>query len=219
MRKKATVSSMHRFKTEDTDTQQWDSRTSAVASDVEQDDTSSSVVSPETAAESLSPTAILTITKLRCQLESKQERINYLEKQVEDLQQDRNFLRAQIENLTRSAKQSEATGVQYVIHRYKQVLSTFNKKKSMSGAFRHYGIDRNTIANTAPIAELHLAAKEMLGVVGLFNPREETLVKYAQKCANLIESDENLSRKIELMKATGELLPITAKKPKMHCMM
>ncbi|KAG9340095.1 hypothetical protein JZ751_022017 [Albula glossodonta] len=109
-----------------------------------------------------------------------------------------------------------ATGVQYVIHRYKQVLSAFNKKKSMSGAFRHYGIDRNTIANTAPIAELYLAAKEMLHLVGLFHPREETLVKYAQKCAVLIESDEALSRKIEQMKATGELLPITAKKSKSH---
>ncbi|KAL2085690.1 hypothetical protein ACEWY4_019010 [Coilia grayii] len=105
-----------------------------------------------------------------------------------------------------------ATGVQYVIHRYKQVLSAFNKKKSMSGAFRHYGIDRNTIANTAPIAELHLAAKEALPLVGLFRPREDTLVNYAQKCALVIESDEALSRKIEQMKATGELLPITAKK-------
>ncbi|KAG7487449.1 hypothetical protein MATL_G00023540 [Megalops atlanticus] len=112
-----------------------------------------------------------------------------------------------------------ATGVQYVIHRYKQVLSAFNKKKSMSGAFRHYGIDRNTIANTAPIAELYLAAKEMLHLVGLFHPREETLVKYAQKCAVVIESDEALSRKIEQMKATGELLPITAKKSKSHSLL
>lgn len=112
-----------------------------------------------------------------------------------------------------------ATGVQYVIHRYKQVLSAFNKKKSMSGAFRHYGIDRNTIANTAPIAELYLAAKENLHLVGLFHPREETLVKYAQKCAILIENDESLTRKIEQMKATGELLPITAKKSKSHSLL
>ncbi|KAK1174048.1 coiled-coil domain-containing protein 106-like isoform X1 [Acipenser oxyrinchus oxyrinchus] len=276
MRKKATVSSMHRLIREDSETLQWDSRAAAAASDAEQDDTSSSVVSTESTAEVLSPTAILTITKLKCQLESKQERITYLEKQIEDLQQDRSFLRSQIENLTRGPKTTEdtkprkrsrttssssacstdsssdmslttvssatssevkkrkhhkdkrrgkkskdysrkrATGVQYVIHRYKQVLSTFNKKKSMSGAFRHYGIDRNTIANTAPIAELHLAAKDMLSVVGLFNSREETLVKYAQKCATLMENDESLSRKIELMKATGELLPITAKKSKIH---
>ncbi|KAJ8278096.1 hypothetical protein GJAV_G00083780 [Gymnothorax javanicus] len=116
----------------------------------------------------------------------------------------------------RGKRGKRATGVEYVVHRYKQVLSAFNKKKSMSGAFRHYGIDRNTIANTAPIAELFLAAKESLPLVGLFHPREETLVKYAQKCAVLIESDMNLSRKIEQMKANGELLPITAKKSKSY---
>nr|XP_046211020.1 coiled-coil domain-containing protein 106 [Oncorhynchus gorbuscha]XP_046211021.1 coiled-coil domain-containing protein 106 [Oncorhynchus gorbuscha]XP_046211022.1 coiled-coil domain-containing protein 106 [Oncorhynchus gorbuscha]XP_046211023.1 coiled-coil domain-containing protein 106 [Oncorhynchus gorbuscha] len=110
-----------------------------------------------------------------------------------------------------------ATGVQYVIHRYKQVLSAFIKKKSMSGAFRHYGIDRNTIANTASIAELYLSAKETLPLVGMFRPREETLVSYAQKCALVIETDVALARKIEQMKATGELLPITVKKTRvMH---
>lgn len=104
-----------------------------------------------------------------------------------------------------------------MIHRYKQVLSAFIKKKSMSGAFRHYGIDRNTIANTASIAELYLAAKETLPLVGMFRPREETLVSYAQKCALVIETDVALARKIEQMKATGELLPITVKKARvMH---
>ncbi|KAI4885107.1 hypothetical protein NFI96_011814 [Prochilodus magdalenae] len=112
-----------------------------------------------------------------------------------------------------------ATGVQYVIHRYKQVLSAFNKKKSMSGAFRHHGIDRNTIANTAPIAELHLAAKEAVPLVGPFRPREETLVNYAQRCALAIETDEELSRKIEHMKANGELLPISAKRARVHTML
>ncbi|XP_028825737.1 coiled-coil domain-containing protein 106-like [Denticeps clupeoides] len=107
-----------------------------------------------------------------------------------------------------------ATGVQYVVHRYKQVLSAFTKKKSMTGAFRHYGIDRNTIANTAPIAELHLAAKESLALVGQFRPGEETLVSFAQKCALVIDTDEELSKKIEQMKATGQLLPITAKRPR-----
>ncbi|XP_076827109.1 coiled-coil domain-containing protein 106-like [Brachyhypopomus gauderio] len=112
-----------------------------------------------------------------------------------------------------------ATGVQYVIHRYKQVLSAYNKKKNMSGAFRHYGIDRNTIANTAPIAEIHLAAKEMVALVGQFRPREETLVNYAQRCALAIETDEALSRRIEQMKADGELLPIAAKKPRVQSLL
>ncbi|XP_068160500.1 coiled-coil domain-containing protein 106-like isoform X3 [Antennarius striatus] len=105
-----------------------------------------------------------------------------------------------------------ATGVQYVIHRYKQVLSAFVKKKSMSEAFRHLGIDRNTIANTASIAELHLAGKDMVPLVGMFRQGEETLVNYAQRCTLVIDSDTDLSRKIDQMKANGELLPISGKR-------
>ncbi|XP_062297389.1 coiled-coil domain-containing protein 106-like [Scomber scombrus] len=107
-----------------------------------------------------------------------------------------------------------ATGVQYVIHRYKQVLSAFIKKKSMSEAFRHLGIDRNTIANTASIAELHLAGKDMVPLVGMFRQGEETLVSYAQRCTLVIDSDADLSRRIDQMKANGELLPISGKRPR-----
>lgn len=109
----------------------------------------------------------------------------------------------------------QATGVQYVIHRYKQVLSAFIKKKSMSEAFRHLGIDRNTIANTASIAELHLAGKDMVSLVGNFRQGEETLVSYAQRCTLVIDSDADLSRKIDQMKANGELLPISGKRSRL----
>ncbi|XP_034022216.1 coiled-coil domain-containing protein 106-like [Thalassophryne amazonica] len=110
-----------------------------------------------------------------------------------------------------------ATGVQYVIHRYKQVLSAFIKKKSMSEAFRHLGIDRNTIANTASIAELHLAGEDMIPLVGMFRQGEETLVSYAQRCTMIIDSDAALARRIDQMKANGELLPISGKRPRvMH---
>lgn len=107
-----------------------------------------------------------------------------------------------------------ATGVQYVIHRYKQVLSAFIKKKSMSEAFRHHGIDRNTIANTASIAELHLAGKDIVPLVGMFRQGEETLVSYAQRCSLVIDTDAELSRRIDQMKANGELLPISGKRPR-----
>lgn len=108
-----------------------------------------------------------------------------------------------------------ATGVQYVIHRYRQVLSAYIKKKSMSEAFRHLGIDRNTIANTASIAELHLAGKDMVPLVGTFRHGEETLVSYAQRCTLAIDSDSDLSRRIDHMKANGELLPISGKRPRL----
>lgn len=107
---------------------------------------------------------------------------------------------------------SPATGVQYVIHRYKQVLTAFVKKKNMSEAFRHLGIDRNTIANTASIAELHLAGVDFVHLVGRFRQGEETLVNYAQRCTMVIDSDSDLSRKIDQMKANGELLPISGKR-------
>ncbi|XP_074550078.1 coiled-coil domain-containing protein 106-like [Halichoeres trimaculatus] len=108
-----------------------------------------------------------------------------------------------------------ATGVQYVIHRYQQVLSAFIKKKSMSEAFRHLGIDRNTIANTASIAELHMACKDLVPLVGMFRQGEETLVSYAQRCTLAIDSDADLSRRIDQMKANGELLPISGKQPRL----
>ena len=84
----------------------------------------------------------------------------------------------------------------------------------MSEAFRHLGIDRNTIANTASIAELHLAGKDMVPLVGLFRQGEETLVSYAQRCTLVIDSDTDLSRRIDQMKANGELLPISGKRPR-----
>lgn len=108
-----------------------------------------------------------------------------------------------------------ATGVQYVVHRYKQVLSAFNKRKNMSEAFRQLGIDRNTIANTASIAELHLANKDMVPLVGQFRQGEETLVSYAQRCTMVIDSDPDLARKIDQMKANGELLPISGKRSRL----
>uniref|UniRef100_A0A8C6TIQ0 Coiled-coil domain-containing protein 106 n=1 Tax=Neogobius melanostomus TaxID=47308 RepID=A0A8C6TIQ0_9GOBI len=108
-----------------------------------------------------------------------------------------------------------ATGVQYVVQRYKQVLSAFNKRKNMSEAFRQLGIDRNTIANTASIAELHLANKDMIPLVGQFRQGEETLVSYAQRCTMVIDSDPDLARKIDHMKANGELLPISGKRSRL----
>ncbi|CAL9698192.1 unnamed protein product [Knipowitschia caucasica] len=116
---------------------------------------------------------------------------------------------------TKDYSRKRATGIQYVIHRYKQVLTAFNKRKNMSEAFRHYGIDRNTIANTASIAEVELAGKDLVRLVGSFRQGEETLVAYAQKCTMIIDSDPDLARKIDQMKANGELLPIAGKRSRM----
>lgn len=51
-----------------------------------------------------------------------------------------------------------------VLCRYKKILGTFQKLKSMSRAFEHHRVDRNTVALTTPIAELLIVAPERLAV-------------------------------------------------------
>lgn len=47
-----------------------------------------------------------------------------------------------------------------VLIRYKKILSTYQRVRSMSRAFQIHGVDRNTMASTSPIAELLLVAPE-----------------------------------------------------------
>ncbi|KAJ0055263.1 hypothetical protein NL108_013575, partial [Boleophthalmus pectinirostris] len=47
-----------------------------------------------------------------------------------------------------------------VLIRYKKILTTYQRVRSMSRAFQIHGVDRNTMASTSPIAELLLVAPE-----------------------------------------------------------
>ena len=47
-----------------------------------------------------------------------------------------------------------------VLDRYRRVLSVFKKKKSITAACEKVGVDRNTIALNAPIAELAIGAPD-----------------------------------------------------------
>ncbi|XP_068188620.1 uncharacterized protein [Antennarius striatus] len=49
-----------------------------------------------------------------------------------------------------------------VLIRYKKILSTYQRVRSMSRAFQIHGVDRNTMASTSPIAELLLVAPEKI---------------------------------------------------------
>ena len=51
------------------------------------------------------------------------------------------------------------TSPEEVVHRYQMVLKNFKKTKSVNRACNLYGVDRNTIALTAIIAEIHIAAE------------------------------------------------------------
>ncbi|XP_019356441.1 coiled-coil domain-containing protein 106 isoform X1 [Alligator mississippiensis] len=57
-----------------------------------------------------------------------------------------------------------------VLCRYKKILNTFQKLKSMSRAFEHHRVDRNTVALTTPIAELLIVAPEKLAEDSLLPP-------------------------------------------------
>ncbi|MGH0157361.1 UNVERIFIED_CONTAM: hypothetical protein FKN15_042875, partial [Acipenser sinensis] len=58
-----------------------------------------------------------------------------------------------------------------VIRKYKKVLSTYRKGHNMSQAFIHQGVDRNTIASTAPIAEFAMANPSKYAEMEGFNPK------------------------------------------------
>ena len=87
-----------------------------------------------------------------------------------------------------------------------QEASEIKTYRSISKACVHVGVDRNTVAATAVIAEAIIAAE---GVAELppINTKQ-TLADYAVVCKHYIESNAQLEEKIEKMKKEGELLPI-----------
>ncbi|CAJ1083096.1 coiled-coil domain-containing protein 106-like [Xyrichtys novacula] len=94
-----------------------------------------------------------------------------------------------------------------VLIRYKKILSTYQRVRSMSRAFQIHGVDRNTMASTSPIAELLLVASEKVAEVGEFEASKEKLLDYARRCYKTM--DEETHAKVQSMKKTHKLLPIS----------
>uniref|UniRef100_A0A8P4K3L9 Coiled-coil domain containing 106b n=1 Tax=Dicentrarchus labrax TaxID=13489 RepID=A0A8P4K3L9_DICLA len=94
-----------------------------------------------------------------------------------------------------------------VLIRYKKILSTYQRVRSMSRAFQIHGVDRNTMASTSPIAELLLVAPEKVAEVGEFEASKEKLLDYARRCYKTM--DEPTHGKVQTMKKTHKLLPIS----------
>ncbi|XP_028298607.1 coiled-coil domain-containing protein 106-like isoform X2 [Gouania willdenowi] len=94
-----------------------------------------------------------------------------------------------------------------VLIRYKKILTTYQKVRSMSRAFQIHGVDRNTMASTSPIAEMLLVAPEKLAEVGEFEAPKEKLLDYARRCYKTM--DESTHAKVQSMKKTHKLLPIS----------
>ncbi|XP_004647726.2 coiled-coil domain-containing protein 106 isoform X2 [Octodon degus] len=94
-----------------------------------------------------------------------------------------------------------------VLCRYKKILGTFQKLKSMSRAFEYHRVDRNTVALTTPIAELLIVAPEKLAEVGEFDPSKERLLEYSRRC--FLALDDETLKKVQALKKSKLLLPIT----------
>uniref|UniRef100_A0A672I682 Coiled-coil domain containing 106b n=1 Tax=Salarias fasciatus TaxID=181472 RepID=A0A672I682_SALFA len=94
-----------------------------------------------------------------------------------------------------------------VLIRYKKILTTYQRVRSMSRAFQIHGVDRNTMASTSPIAELLLVAPEKMAEVGEFEASKEKLLDYARRCYKTM--DEDTHTRVQTMKKTHKLLPIS----------
>ncbi|XP_073319563.1 coiled-coil domain-containing protein 106-like [Pagrus major] len=94
-----------------------------------------------------------------------------------------------------------------VLIRYKKILTTYQRVRSMSRAFQIHGVDRNTMASTSPIAELLLVAPEKVAEVGEFEASKEKLLDYARRCYKTM--DDPTHAKVQTMKKTHKLLPIS----------
>ncbi|XP_077600250.1 coiled-coil domain-containing protein 106-like isoform X1 [Stigmatopora nigra] len=94
-----------------------------------------------------------------------------------------------------------------VLIRYKKILSTYQRVRSMSRAFQIHGVDRNTMASTSPIAELLLVAPEKMVEVGEFEALKEKLLDYARRCYKIM--DERTHEVVQTMKKSHKLLPIS----------
>ncbi|KAL7883216.1 hypothetical protein SRHO_G00008740 [Serrasalmus rhombeus] len=115
--------------------------------------------------------------------------------------------RTRVFRIARSMERQRVKDPAGVLHRYKKILVTYQKMKSMSRAFQVHGVDRNTVASTTPIAELLLVAPEKVAEVGEFDSSKEKLLDYARRCYKAL--DETAHAKVQAWKKSSLLLPIS----------
>ena len=77
----------------------------------------------------------------------------------------------------------------------------------MKRSFEHLGVDRNTIARTAPIAELYISFSDVFK--SLSRDEHEKISTFTERCKAAITAE--MAHTIKLKKKAGELLPITYK--------
>ncbi|XP_026100245.1 uncharacterized protein LOC113071095 [Carassius auratus] len=178
------------------------------------------------------PTVSIALAKAKAETDTWKVKCQYLQEKIEDLTKDRDFLRQQLSEAIkmdnnipdrikdkpadipkRMKIDSEITDPWQMVKRYKSVLEFFKRGSNMAEAFRKYGVHnrtqfRNTIVQSAAIAELAIAAPEKYAEINEKQEKGEKLSNITQKCQDAIMADENIANIIQTMKTDGKLLPI-----------
>ncbi|XP_038135159.1 coiled-coil domain-containing protein 106-like [Cyprinodon tularosa] len=103
---------------------------------------------------------------------------------------------------------ARARGPDEVIARYRKVLKAYKRKKSITAACKIVGVDRNTIALNAQIAELSIAAPEKFAEFKEQHTRKHKLGDFAGKCVDAIRDDADIDSRVKALKKSGKLLPV-----------
>ncbi|KAG9276659.1 coiled-coil domain-containing protein 106-like [Astyanax mexicanus] len=82
-----------------------------------------------------------------------------------------------------------------IVCRYRSILKTLPKTKTMTKAFQKHGIDRNTVVCTSALGELAIAAPEVYEETLAKRSTGETVLAFAKRCEAAIQKDEELKEK------------------------
>lgn len=93
------------------------------------------------------------------------------------------------------------------IRRYKMILQQVKNGCSKQQAYTKYGVDRNTIAPQAPIAELASANPEVYAMLKASFKRKDSIKVFASTCRGFCKKEPTASA-ILLKKQNGTLLDI-----------
>ncbi|KAL1273001.1 hypothetical protein QQF64_028863 [Cirrhinus molitorella] len=96
--------------------------------------------------------------------------------------------RGQTKKASRS-KSTKRTTPDDVLKRYNKVIHAFKKEGSISNACTKVGVDRNTLALMAVVAEIQLVDPEFYRSIPKFRSKEEKLFDFSKRCLQLLTAD------------------------------
>lgn len=96
------------------------------------------------------------------------------------------------------------------VFRYQKVLRLVKSGSTKADAYTSVGVDRNTIVNQAPIAELAAVSPDLFKVLRAGFKKGDSLQKFSEKCMAQCILEPNASQ-ISAMKKANDLLDILKK--------